>query len=896
MDGKPAGAVAFGVRRRGSVMARRWATLGLLAVAVAAQACGGGGTADGGRDVPADLAGDPGAEAGDDVPADVPADPAGDVAGDLPGPETAGDLPADRPADEGLPGAWAGSDPFPLDGAFFARHPEAFARMSGYGTHVQGPVADRPNVGHRGAFGAGNGLVFGFVGESDPLNTLHTLEGPTYERRPAFFGDWSVRLARATDATLPDFDEEWAARSLSAPVLVTRGRLGELELDTVDVAPVVGSAVVPSWCWVRALVVRNRGAAESAPLELVVKAYNPVESPAAGVLVERQAAADGKVRRVAVQFQGVDGAAATVRDGTLVLALAPVAAGAESDHVVTFCTDTVDEGAEAAPAGATLGDTDTAVGAVLQGVAAAYGAWEQPLLQADLPDPMVADFLDGLKMTLKVQTALQGATCPMSEYTRTWARDNVGPVMAMLAFGAFGDVEAMLDYVEAAIRYQGDLQNSYAADLDPTLAPPAPDWSTLGPLGARVAGETPSYMVRMYGLYQRYTGRTTRVDDRWGLLRRCLYAQGFGADDLLPFTGDETYRAAMNAAMGLGLEVPHQDLNWSANSTFLWLGAARDFARMAEVTGRAEEATEARARATSMAASAVPRYVLPDGCVAAFVDKATLAASAPFEDVALQVLWSGWKDGDDDFAAGSLQCLGDRLRRAPGEWVSRPAQDYEGMFGAWEGVYTGMLPGYLLASLAEAGHSEGEAAFQAVRKSLDTSGNLQEYMIFDDHSGLSVAYDPAGALGDYTAKFRPWEGGIVAEAVVRWLLGARPDATARTLELRPHLPAGWPRMAFRQVRAGGESFDVQVARDGADGPVTVTVTRGVGGALADWSVALRWDAPSGAPGFAAGGVAVPDGDVQRWATRFGTVSARAPAVSLSPGATVTWTVGPGGQP
>ena len=45
-----------------------------------------------------------------------------------------------------------------------------------------------------------------------------------------------------------------------------------------------------------------------------------------------------------------------------------------------------------------------------------------------------------LKLTLKVQTAVSGANCPMSEYTRIWLRDTIGPVRAWLQLGAHEDV------------------------------------------------------------------------------------------------------------------------------------------------------------------------------------------------------------------------------------------------------------------------------------------------------------------------------------------------------------------------------------------------------------------------------------------------------------------------
>jgi hypothetical protein len=842
---------------------------GWAAVLLLAAACGSGastGTDLTGADVPS--------EGGDEVLAD--ALDASDVA-DVP------DVPDGLP--EGV--AWAVPDRFPLDGTVPAQNPQAFARISRYATHVTGPVAARPNVGHRGAFGTGNGRVFGFVGLADPLNTLHSLIGPTYERRANFFGDYAIRLARAVDATPPDFDEEWAGRSLSAPVVVTRGRLGDLELDTIDLAPPAGSVEAPVTCFLRQVIVRNRGTVASQPLAIVVVPTNPVTSPEGGTLLETQAPSDGRIRRLATQFQGVDGTTASVVDGRLVLGLEPMAPGSESVHLLSHCTgDALAETPEAeAVPGWFTEDPSQVMSAILGAAATAYTGWEAGTVQADVPDPMVADFLDGMKMTLKVQTAATGATCPMSQYTRTWARDNIGPVMALLAYGAFEDVEAMLDYVYAAIRYAGDLKNSYDADLDVGAAPPAPEWAAMAPLEGRVAGETPSYMVTMYGLHHRYTGDKARAMDRWGLLRRCLFAQGFGIDRLLPFTGDETYRAAMNAAFGLDLEYAHHDLTWSANSTFLWLGAARELDRLAGALDKASEVEEVRTLSAEVERDSVPRFQRSDGCMAAFAWMDTLQMSLPFEDVALQVTWSGWKDGDDPLAQSSLDCLVKQLGRAPGEIVSRPDPLYAGTF-AWEGVYTGMLPGYTLAAMTDAGHPQAAAAFAAVRTNLDTSGNLVEYMIYDDHSGLSVAYDPVGALGDYTTKFRPWEGGIVAEAALRYLVGFRPDATTREITLRPHLPAGWPRMAFRGLRAGGERFDLFVER-GVGGEAVVQVTRRAGSAdLAAWHLALRWDAPSGAPDFEVDGVPVATAAVQRWTSLFQTTSAQSPAIDLAPGATV----------
>jgi hypothetical protein len=792
----------------------------------------------------------------DDTVADVPAEVPGEVADDAPG-EVADALDA---AELPPPALWEGTEPWVPDGSVPADHPAAFARVSRYHTHVSGPVEGRPDVGHRGSFGVGNGRVFGFVGLADPLNTLHTLVGPTYEKKDErFFGDYAIFLGDPGAA----FDEEWAGRSLSAPVAFTRGRKGDIDVDTFDAAPLAGTYA--DTCFLRMIRVRNRGATEATGLKLSIVASGPDVVPNVSFLVETA----GPRKLYTRLWEGA------VPEGkkTLVHSLPAIPAGGESAATLAHCASDhaiTDFGDFAVP--------DT--GDHLDALAEAYGPWDAGLLGVDLPDPLVADFIDGMKMTLKVQTAASGATCPMSEYTRTWARDNIGPVMAMLDLGGFEDVEAMLDYVYAAIRHKGDLQNSYDADLDVAAAPPAPDWDAMPPLGAKVAAETPSYMVTMYGLHHRFTGDASRAAERWGLLRRCLTRQGFGVDDLLPFTGDETYREAMNAAAGMTvLDYPHHELSWSANSSALWLGAEREYARLAVATGHAADGEAAAAKRPGVEKGALDHYLLPDGCLSPYVDKATMqAAPAPFEDVALQVTWSGWKDGDDPLARSTLECLLQRLGTAPGMVQSPASPDYPlySLIEGRVGIYTGMLPGYTLAALADSGHPEALDAFNAVRLSIDTSGNLQEYMIYGDHSGLSLVYDANGGLGDYTAKFRPWEGGIVLDAVMRYLVGFRPDAVARTLSLRPHLPNDWPFARYTGLRAGSGRFDLSIERVAGGGVALRLASR----ADEDWQVDVRWDAPAASPpAFEADGASIAEADVTRLG-HFGAVSARTPALTL----------------
>lgn len=768
-----------------------------------------------------------------------------------------------------MPLRWPEPVAFEPAGAFAAAHPAALARMSGWTTHVTGPVDERPDVGHRGSLGTGNGTVFGFVGLADPVNTLHSLVGPTYERRDRFFGDYAIRLAPADAAVSPQFDEEWATRSLSSPALLTRGRLGALELDTIDFAPESELPAVRS-CFIRVITVRNTGQSASEPCEIRVVPTNDVSSPRAGVLLETTDS-----RSLTTAFVGV---AAESDGGDLRLPLDAIPAGGEQQAVLSHCT------AE--------GTTDSIIpvleaGALLDATTASYQAWESELVQLELPDRMVADFVDGMKLTLKTQTTVDGATCPMSQYTRTWARDNIGPTLALLSLGAHDDVRAMMDYIYAAVLLGSDLANSYDADLPIDDLPPAPDWDAMPALSGKVAAETPSYMVWMYGAHQLHSGRITRAEERFGFLRRCLLAQGFSPEGLLPFTGDETYRGAMNITFGLGIEFGHADKSWSANSSLLWLGAAHHFMRLAESLGRTADAEHARERYAEVEAGLLTHFRLADGCVSSHVDRTSGAAwPAPYEDVALKTTWAGWLEADAPLARDINGCHFARLRSGPGQLQSFLQEDAStSLLIEADAVFTGMLPGYALSALTDAGHAEASAAVNVLGASISTTGNLQEYNIIlgGERSGLTIVYDAQGVIGDYTTKYRPWEGGIDAHALLHYLLGFRPDAPNRSLSLRPHLPEGWPAMGFRNLRIGEDRFDVNVSR--TDGGHEVRVQSR---AVDPYQVTLRWDAPIGSPAVVVmDGERLSDAELERF-EHFGLQSVQTSPQSLPAGQAVVF--------
>ena len=111
------------------------------------------------------------------------------------------------------------------------------------------------------------------------------------------------------------------------------------------------------------------------------------------------------------------------------------------------------------------------------------------------------------------------------------------------------------------------------------------------------------------------------------------------------------------------------------------------------------------------------------------------------------------------------------------------------------------------------GHAHASAAFNWLGASLDPSGNALEDDILDDNSGLTFLYDSQGLIGDYTAKFRPWEGGIDLDAVLQYLAGFEADAPTKSIRLRPHLPTNWSQVSFDGWRVGQDQFDLHMHRE-----------------------------------------------------------------------------------
>lgn len=400
------------------------------------------------------------------------------------------------------------------------------------------------------------------------------------------------------------------------------------------------------------------------------------------------------------------------------------------------------------------------------------------------PDAKVDDLLESLLVTLWTQTDAHGVVSPMSRYTSAWLRDTEGPVRLYVATGLFEEAADALEGVYDLAVGAGAIQNSFPLDGRRTGSPP--DWATVSFMPGREPAEAPSYPVLLDALVRRAWGRPALDDEAF--LRACVERQAL-TDGLLPFSGDETFRYPMAAVVG---DLP-EALGWSANSGFLWIAAAEALGMETDDVRAATEAAYWTGEAWSPLAAYDTLEPFP----------------APYEEVSPQAARLG-------LSHAGLDALVATLLQPDGTLRSEDAV-----------AYTGMVPGYALDALRD--RPEAEAVFNGIDVVATPSGHFEE-LHGVDHRPLDVSHLADGTGADVTARYRPWEGGVVGAAVLGYLVGAEPDAGARTLALRPHLPNGWGSFTVDRLRLGDDRYavtvteaEVRLTRDGGADPWTVSV-------------------------------------------------------------------------
>ena len=697
---------------------------------------------------------------------------------------------------------WPGENPLPAWPKSLESYP-ALADLSTWSSHREG-TGDVWSFRGYADFAAGNGHVFALLGYGPAVNTLHSMVGPIYHKGEGFFSDATVVIRVGEDGPDQQWSNQWVARQHEAPIVLTHAQGPLVTLTTVDVAPLLGAVDDPiRRAMARLVVVRNPSTNPIANLWLAVTYERLQEAGISGPFERR----DDRIRTLVALTD-----AEQTHDGKeLRIALPTIPGQGKHEIVLIFATD--NDGA-----GLTEKTIDritkTGFAAIVDQTVTAWSEWLSQSTRITTPDTRVNDYLEGQKIVVLSQRGFNGASHPMSQYTRSWLRDNAGPVRFFTKCGLFKEAREQLDYLWLAALVEGSIKNSYPGHYVEEDLPAGnePDWDSLPVMTGRSRAESPSYLALMYAWYIQASGDFSMLTKRFSMLQFALEKQHFQGD-LLYFSTDETFRTAMAVAHDLDLQEQFEEGYYSANSSFLWVAAAEQLATLAKAIGKDDISDSLGARAKAVRLEAEATYGVPGGAYHPYVyGEESTPAPAPFEDVNTKPLWCGYSNADAPEALDNLVATISAIGGEDGILVSSLPESFKNLFGLpiTEGLHTGMSPGYFLHNLAVTNHPLAESAFNALAVHATASGTTPEYQILDDHNPLHLIYDSTGATGDYTARYRPWEGAIMADAAYTYLLGIQAFAADNVIKLFPHLPNGWSWLEAGNLRVGEIRFDLRI--------------------------------------------------------------------------------------
>ena len=677
--------------------------------------------------------------------------------------------------------------------------------------------AQSPAYSDLGSFPIGNGHAFACTGATYPLGTLENIIGPEYQKSSGFLGYAVPGLCeRGKPVLLPKQSTTWVRRA--GMVHSIQASADGLQLDVYDFAPPSISAIV------RVMIASNTGTGTRRRVGLS-------ETFARG----------GEARPDGVQL---DSGKRFVRAGILnarcaqaphsLVPLPPGQLGHEVDNFVKgsqqaagFLCDigNLRAGESAAVLGymsfapdaqseqTTLAELGKQSFGVLKTQYDDCQAWYAQGPQLVCKDTRVSDFLDITAHICRAQQAYEGGYSPMDKYTYLWIRDSNGPIRYMSATGHGDDVKRALEYHWRGCSAGGQVGNNLPLDMKLEGDVKATDWSKATVPSAEIA----SFVVLQHYWYWRATGDSDLIKSHWPYLRRCLLGQEVDERGTLPFYGDETYRFPGYLYFSAKQEAPdYVNLEaQSADSGFEYVAAADALREMSAAAGHGDEAGEYSGAASRVREATERYYWQPQyGLYApAMSSYSTEVHRWPFAPIELRPLWIGYSQPDAHQYTNIRQSLA-YLLKPEGALKMTPTF----------APYVPMVTGYALWNLAACDDPTAPLALKGVLAAADKAGGFAEMNGPDDK--------PTDGRVWGKHRFRPWEGGINAEAVLYYLTGLRGDATNKSIYLNPHRPSDWDQFELKNLRVGTCSFDLKM--EGSKCTVTRTDKSGD-----NWTLVVR---------------------------------------------------------
>ncbi len=298
--------------------------------------------------------------------------------------------------------------------------------------------------------------------------------------------------------------------------------------------------------------------------------------------------------------------------------------------------------------------------------------------------------------------------------------------------------------------------------------------------------------------YLKITGDTAFVAAHWEQLARAWQFQ----------TTHNSPDGLYNNRQGTGWveswipSMPHQEIYLAA----LDEQASTAFAHLAQVTGHADAAKDAEARALRVAPVIEKEYYLPDAHFYAFShndDGSTDNTATIFPSVA-------WWDGSYKLQQPEAMMQRWASSEFSTDWGTRLLSEKTSFYDPisyHQGTVWPLFTGWVSVAEYRAGHP------------------LSGYAHLMQNVNLTWAQDPGTVtellsgqfyqvLGRSTAH-QLWSSAMVISPILRGMFGVEWNAAGKTLTLNPHLPASWTEATIRRLPLANSTVDLTLQRQGA---------------------------------------------------------------------------------
>ena len=429
-----------------------------------------------------------------------------------------------------------------------------------------------------------------------------------------------------------------------------------------------------------------------------------------------------------------------------------------------------------------------------------YGHFFDTRLTVHTPDPhfdaavqWAEIAIDQAKVRTGDETALVAGWYPSFDSARPgfgwyFGRDALWTLYAVNSYGDKTLARQELEFLAKRQRADGKIMHEYsltAGDLHGAL-----DWASLGYEYA-AADSTPLFIMAIAD-YVRTTGDIDFLHAHWDEVKK---AYDFDRAHVTGGVYDNTQGTGWVEAWPPKL--PHQEIYLAA----LDQASTEALADLAKLMQDETLATSATTQAKQIAA-VVASYRQSDGTYAFSrnPDGTFDPTSTIFPAVAL------WSEKDSLPAPEPMLSLWASHHFAT-DWGARSVNDAASVFDPisyHQGSVWPLFTGW--ASLAQYRSDRPLAGYAALMRNVDLTWAQDPGFVTEVLSGRF--FQPLGRSSSHQL----WSSAMVLTPAIRGLFGIEADATRRSLQLQPHLPASWDFAELRNVRVGDDLYEITIKR------------------------------------------------------------------------------------